>query len=204
MTNNRNIKIIERKTLFDGFHKLEDITLQHSSFSKQTSNLLPPTTREVMHCGKAALMLLYHPQKDAILLSQQFRFGVFASGYDNPWIWEAAGGMVDEKEDPKDSAIREAYEETGTTVLNTEFIGNFFTSSGCLDEEFYLYCGCINDADTSRLYGMTDEGEEINTELISVNNVFTMLEQHEIVQGMTALALYWFKDNYSRLKTTWS
>jgi ADP-ribose pyrophosphatase len=194
-------RIISRKMEFEGWHKLETIVVQPASLRHEGQ--AEPMKREVYHCGPVAAALLYLPETDQILLNEQFRVGAYVAGEPNPWLYECCAGLVDEGEEPETAMHREALEETGCHILDTEFIGKIYPSPGGSDESFYLYCGRISKAEAGH-YGLEEEGEEIKTHLVSASEAIRMLDEGRISNGATVICLHWFARHHERLRKKWS
>ena len=200
MTGAPKAKVISRKVEFEGWHRLETLVIEHASLKDNG----PPQTmsREMYYCGTCVLVLLYEPETDKILLNEQFRIGAFMAGEPNPWLYECCAGMVDEGEGPEEAVCREAIEETGSEILDLEFIGRAYPSPGGTDETHMLYCGRIAAAETGH-YGVEEEGEEIRTHLLPAAEVLRMLDAGEIINGGTLTCLHWFARNHGRLRKKW-
>jgi hypothetical protein len=65
---------------------------------------------DVVRRGTAVAILLYDPERDSVVLIQQFRLAALLAGC-SPWQVEPVGGMVDSGETPTEAAIRETGEE---------------------------------------------------------------------------------------------
>lgn len=200
MTSRPGTKVISRKLEFDGWHSLETVTVQPPSLKHD--GLAQPISREVYYCGKVAVVLLYQPETDQILLNEQFRVGSFMAGEENPWLYECCAGMVDEGEEPLEAAHREAFEETGCHILDMESIGRAYPSPGGTDELFYLYCGRIDKAEVGH-FGLEEEGEEIKTHLFSAEETLRLLDEGHITNGATVICLHWFARHRERLRKKW-
>lgn len=193
--------IVSREKVFDGFHRLEIIrvkpkSMKHDGWAEEME-------REIFTAGPYSTVVLYVPETDEILLNEQFRLGAFMARAQDPFLLECAAGMIDEGETPEEAAVRETLEETGCEVLELERIGSFYTSPGCLDEEAYVFVGRIARSDTSQIFGVEEEGEEIRTHLLKSDKVIEMLDQGLIQNGSSALALNWFARHRDRLRRQW-
>jgi ADP-ribose pyrophosphatase len=196
----QHAKILERKMLFDGYHKLEMFRVQPRSLKH--GGWAEEMEREVFFGKSIAVVLLYIPETDEILLNQQFRLGAMMAGVENPFLFECAAGAIDEGETPEAAACREAFEETGCEVLDLEPIGKSYSSPGCMAEEFHMYIGRIEKAE-SGIYGEEHEGEEIKTHLLPYKSVMKMLDDGHIANIIPALVLNWFARNHERLREKW-
>jgi ADP-ribose pyrophosphatase len=196
----QHAKILERKMLFDGYHKLEMFRVQPRSL--KNGGWAAEMEREVFFGKSIAVVLLYIPETDEILLNQQFRLGAMMAGVENPFLFECAAGAIDEGETPEAAARREAFEETGCDVLDLEFIGKSYSSPGCMAEEFFLYVGRIAKAE-SGIYGHEHEGEEIKTHLLPYKSVLKMLDDGHIANIIPAMVLNWFARHHEQLRKKW-
>lgn len=194
-------KIVSRKTVFDGYHRLEIVEAQPKSMKH--GGWADTVSREIFTAGPYSTVILYIPETDEILLSEQFRLGAFIGGADDPFLFECAAGGIDEGETPEDAAIRETLEETGCEIQELELVGSYYTSPGCLDEEAYVFVGRIEKAQTGGVFGLEEEGEEIRTHLLPSAKVFEMLDAGHIRNGSSALALYWFARNKDKIRKKW-
>lgn len=200
-TLDEKVRIVSREIVFEDFHKLERVVLQPRSL--KDGSWYREMKREVFFGSRASLVLMYCPETDEIALSEQFRTGPYFAGFEQPWLLEAAGGIIDPGETPEQTAIREAKEETGCDVLDIEFIGSFFSSPGCFTERIYLHCGRIAAQEPGEVYGKEEEGEEIKIHMFPADEVIDMLDRGDLHHGTTALCVQWFARNKDRLRKHW-
>jgi ADP-ribose pyrophosphatase len=106
------IEILSRERVFDGFLKLDRYRLRHALFR---GGLSAELVRERMERLRAASVLLYDPDEDAVVLVEQFRIGALELGR-GAWLLETVGGYVGKRESPESVARREAMEEAGREV----------------------------------------------------------------------------------------
>ena len=194
-------KILSRETVFEQYHKLEVVHVEPRSL-KDPAKWGHEMQREVFFGKTIAIILLYIPETDEVLLNQQFRVGAMLAGEKNPHMLECAAGAVDDGEKPEEAARREAFEETGCDILDLEFVGNCFSSPGCMAEKFYMYIGRIAKAETG-IYGHAHEGEEILTHIMPWSEVAGMIDRAEITNVNAALMLNWFARHRERLRRKW-
>jgi ADP-ribose pyrophosphatase len=194
-------KIVSRKTAFEGYHKLEIIEAQPKSL--RDGGWTETMRREIFTAGPYSTVVLYIPETDEILLSEQFRLGAFMAGAGDPFLFECAAGAIDPGETPHETAIRETLEETGCEIKELDFVGSFYTSPGCLNEEAYVFVGRIEKAETGAIFGLEEEGEEIRTHLLPAAKVFEMLDAGLIKNGSSALALHWFARHKDDIRNKW-
>lgn len=194
------IKVISRKVQFKGWHTLETMVVEPPSLKHE--GMAEPLSREIYLYRPVAVVLLYLPETDQILLNQQFRIGAFVAGDESPWLMECCAGVLDEGEEPEAAARREAMEETGSIIRDLEFIGKAYPSPGSSNEVYFLYCGRVDSAEAGH-YGLEEEGEEIKTHLLSAAEALRMLDSGLITNGGAVMCLNWFGRNHERLRRQW-
>lgn len=201
MSDHPHVKILSRTVEFEGWHKLESFEIEMKSLKSEA--WVAPMKREVFFSGEAAVILLYLPETDQVLLNEQFRLVPYLFGDENPWMIECCAGGVDEGETPEAAARREAVEETGCEVLDLETIGSVYPSCGGVYEKYHLFCGRIAKADHGGFFGIEHEGEEIKTHLVDAAAAIEMLDSGKIVNGGAVMCLHWFARHHDRLRQKW-
>jgi ADP-ribose pyrophosphatase len=101
------------------------------------------------------------------------------------WCWEFPAGRIDQGETPLQAAQRELQEEIGGTSSEWQAIGTYTTSSGITNERYTLYVA-------RQVHLGANQPEE--TELFTISrfsrqDALDMLDQGEITDGPTALAM---------------
>lgn len=105
---------------------------------------------------------------------------------------ELPAGIIDEGEEPIQSARRELEEETGLIAKKMEYLGEFYPSCGFTNEKIYIFVA----TDLSQGQEKKDEAEVINSvEKIQLNKCYEMLKNNELIHATQniALSLYYFK-----------
>ena len=72
----RDVKLIEKKKSFKGYFEVVLYELKHRLFKGGWGRKI---NREVFERGHAASALLYDPERDEIVLIEQFRVGAYAA-----------------------------------------------------------------------------------------------------------------------------
>src|SRR5437879_11625251 len=67
---------------------------------------------DIVRRGPAAAVVLYDPERDSVVLIEQFRVAALIGGR-SPWQIEAGAGLIDDGETPAEVARREVGEGTG-------------------------------------------------------------------------------------------
>ena len=181
-------KIINKKNLYSGFFSLNKYEIIHKKHNGEwTSNV----EREIFSGAHVSTLLPYDPIKKEIILIQQFRAGVL-SRYDENYLLEIVAGIIDEGENPEETAIRECYEETGCEVKEIRPIQSYFPAPGSSESYYHIYLGEIQAFDGERIRGLEKENEDILVKSFKVDEVRQMLKEKKIINGLTLVALQWF------------
>ena len=181
-------KIINKKNLYSGFFSLNKYEFIHEKHNGKWTSALK---REVFSGAHVSTLLPYDPIKKEIILIQQFRAGVL-SRYDESYLLEIVAGIVDEGENPEQTAIRECFEETGCEVKKIFPIQSYFPAPGSSESYYHLYLGEIQAFDGERIKGLEKENEDILVKSFKIDEVRQMLKEKKITNGLTLVALQWF------------
>jgi ADP-ribose pyrophosphatase len=195
----RKYEILDSQAAYRGFFKLHRHELRHSSFN---GGWCEPIVRERIEEIDAVSVLLYDPDRDELVLVEQFRVGLMGQ-VDPPWTLETVSGFCDtEHETPEMVARREVVEETGCTLHALTFIGAFHVSPGMSVERIHLYCGRVDARQAAGVHGLAHEGEEIRVVRMprseAVASLFTTLNSTSVL-----IALQWLEANRQRLLEQW-
>ena len=181
-------KIINKKNLYSGFFSLNKYEFIHQ---KHDGGWTDTVDREIFSGAHVATLLPYDPIKKEIILIQQFRAGVL-SRYDENYLLEIVAGIVDEGENPEQTAIRECFEETGCEVKHIHPVQSYFPAPGSSESYYHLYLGEIQAFDGERIKGLEKENEDILVKSFKIDEVRQMLKEKKIMNGLTLVALQWF------------
>lgn len=134
---------------------------------------------------KGASAILAFVDENTILLVKQYRYPI------QDYLLELPAGMLEENEDPFDSAKRELLEETGYMADNIQYLTSFYTSPGIVKETIHLYV-----ATNLHFVGQhLDEDEFINVIKMPVNEFEEKILNGQIKDGKTVLAYLYYKQN---------
>ncbi|NTJ44695.1 GDP-mannose pyrophosphatase [Agrobacterium larrymoorei] len=164
-------------------------TLKKTSFSFQRSDgTWQQQSRETYDRGNGAVILLYALATRKVVLEKQFRFPAFVNGHDDLLI-EAPAGLLDDA-DPEARIRAEVEEETGYRVRDVRQIFDAFMSPGSVTERLFFFVGEYEDRDrVSEGGGNADEGEDISTFEVGIDEAMTMIATGEIRDGKTIMLL---------------
>ena len=181
-------KIINKKNLYSGFFSLNKYEFIHKKHDGEWTDTVD---REIFSGAHVSTLLPYDPIKKEIILIQQFRAGVL-SRYDENYLYEIVAGIIDEGENPKETALRECYEETGCEVKKIHHIQSYFPAPGSSESYYHLYLGEIEAFEGERIRGLENENEDILVKSFKIEDVRKMLKEKKINNGLTLVALQWF------------
>lgn len=196
----RKVDVIDRTTAFQGYFRIDRYTVRHETFEGGMSGNI---VREVFERGRAAAALPYDPQRDEIVLLEQFRVGALAAGQ-KPWLIEVVAGIIDDGESPEEVIRREMIEEAGLEPHELESIGPVLVSPGGTSEMLHMYCARVNTQGAGGIFGLDHEGEDIRAFVHPASDVEDLLTTGRILNGTAIIALQWFLLNRDRLRSMWS
>ena len=181
-------KIIDKKNLYDGFFKMNEVTLKYRKYDGNWSNNIK---RELFGGAQVAAVLPYDPISKEIILIQQFRPGTISKDIDH-YLDEIVAGIIDEGESPEIAAKRECLEETGCEVNKLIPIQGYFPAPGSSESFYHLFLGEVKSFKGSKIQGLENENEDIFVKCFKINEVRKKMEDGKILNGLTLIALQWF------------
>ena len=187
-------KIIDKKNLYDGFFKMNEVTLKYRKYDGNWSNNIK---RELFGGAQVAAVLPYDPISKEIILIQQFRPGTISKDIDH-YLDEIVAGIIDEGESPEIAAKRECLEETGCEVKKLIPIQGYFPAPGSSESFYHLFLGEVKSFKGSKIQGLENENEDIFVKCFKINEVRKKIEDGKILNGLTLIALQWFFLNFYR------
>jgi len=187
--------IEQQRRIFDDFFKIDEILVVHEQADGTMSSA---QRRLVFERGDSIGVLLYHRERQTVVLVEQFRLPALLarrrddSATTDGWIVETVAGTIDGDETPEAVAIRETYEETGYRIGSPQLIGRFFASPGGTSERIFLYFAEIGAADrTGGGGGIGDE--DITVVEWPLAELFERIGRGAIEDPKLALAAYWLE-----------
>ncbi len=149
---------------YTGFFAVEEVDLRFRRFDGQMSE---PVERGVFLGVDCAIVLPYDPQRDRVLVVEQFRTGAYLRGDPNPWTVEPIAGRIDPGEEPEQAARREAEEEAGIALRELKCVSAAYPSPGTTTEHFFVYVGIADLPDgTAGIGGKLSEAEDIRSHVM--------------------------------------
>ena len=108
-----DVEILGEETGFARHLGVDIVRFRHRLFAGGWSG---ERVFDVVRRGAAAAVILYDPERDSVVLVEQFRVAALYAGR-SPWQVEAVAGLIDSDETPEAVARREAREEAGLDPL---------------------------------------------------------------------------------------
>ena len=183
-----DVKIESREFLFRGFIQVEKVSFRHRLFNQPDYS--PVIQRELIHRPEAAGVLLYNDQQQRFALIEQFRVGALNDS-ESAWQLEVIAGVLDGDEAPEDCIRRESLEESGCEVQQLQHLFSFYPSAGACSEFFHLYAAEVELPKMGGIFGMPDEGENIQLHLFDYSEVGTLLRNGRLRNAPVIMALQW-------------
>lgn len=187
----KQFEVLDKKAVFQGYFRVDEYRLR---FELHQGGWSEPVTREIFERGVAAATLLYDPKLDQVVLIEEFRPGVIASG-ESPWLLEIVAGIIESGEKPAEVARREALEEAGMAVSDLMPITQYWVSPGGTTETVYLFCGRVDASKAGGVFGLAEEGEDIKVSVVSSDEAFAKVRSGEIKDAPAIIALQWLELN---------
>jgi ADP-ribose pyrophosphatase len=199
---NDALEIVERKTVYHGFFRIDRYRLRHRMFDGGWSAEI---TREIFERGSAVGVLLYDPDRDCLVLVEQFRLAAQLAGFPGIQL-EIVAGIVDEGDlDTSDVARRETQEETGLAIIGEPVpMHRYLTSPGGTTETVTLFCARVDSETAGGIHGLAAEHEDIRVVVMPYATIMRRLRSGRIDNGFTLLALHWLAANRRKLLQLWA
>jgi ADP-ribose pyrophosphatase len=196
-----DIEIVDAANVFERYLRVDTFRFRHRLFSGEWSAV---RSYDVLRRGRAVAIVLYDPDRDSVVLVEQFRLPALLAG-SSPWQLEAAAGMIDTDETPEMVAIRETREETGLGLIGEPIvIQRYLPSAGGSDESVVLFCGRVDSTLAAGVHGLLEEHEDIRVAVKTLAEIEAMLDAGAIESGHTLIALYWLLRHRARLQRLWA
>jgi ADP-ribose pyrophosphatase len=192
-------QILSQETLYRGFLRIERFHLRHTLFAGGWSK---PFSRELLMRGPAAAVLLYDPDRDVLVLVEQFRMGPMAAGQP-AWMIEIAAGIVEHGLSPEETARREAMEEAGCEAQDLFHVLDYFPSPGGSDESVGLFCARVDSGPVGGIHGLAEENEDIRVMAVPAATALEWVDLGHINNAITLVALLWFARHRETLRRRW-
>ena len=201
MNRDDDVEVVEREACFRGFYQLDRLHLRHRLFAGGMGKLI---NRELFVRHDAVCVLPYDPQRDCVVLIEQFRVGALGK-IDNPWLIELVAGLIDKEgeDDPEDIAHREGEEEAGLTFSALWPITRYFPSPGGSTEFVHVFLGRCDSTHAGGLHGLDEEAEDIRVTKWAYEDALQAVRDGRISNAASIIALQWLALNRAEVRGLW-
>lgn len=196
----KDVEVIARETVFQGYFRVDRYRLRHRTFAGGWTDEM---VREVFERGHATVVLLYDPDRDQVALIEQFRPGAYAAGW-HPWVIECVAGIIEDGETPEGVARRESVEEAGCEPLDLIPIGKYLVTAGGSSETAFAFCARVDCRTIGGLHGLAHEGEDIRVDVVPAAEALAMTRDGRITNSMAVLTLQWLALEKETLRARWA
>ncbi len=180
-------RILEEEVAYHGFFDLIRIKLRHTLFQGGWSKVL---TRELFQRGNCVAVIPYDPDRDQVILIEQFRVGPLRND-DPKWMLEIVAGAVEPGETPQQVAHRETLEEAGCAILALRRITEFYTSPGGSSEKITLFYAQVDAENAGGIHGLDEEDEDIRVHVLPFHEAYAKVENGRINSAIPIIGLQW-------------
>ncbi len=196
----RAVEVLEKTTPYRGFFRMDVYRLRHRTFDGGWTQVL---SREVFERGHAVAVLPYDPERDRVILIEQFRIGAFAAGLD-AWLLETVAGIIEAGESAEEVARREAQEEAGCHITDLAPIAEVMLSPGGCSETLSIYCGRVDSRGAGGIHGLAHEGEDIRVLVLPPEEALARVMATRGANANAIIPLQWLLLNRRELRERWS
>ncbi|MDO4643378.1 MAG: NUDIX domain-containing protein [Cardiobacteriaceae bacterium] len=194
-------QIHSESNAYKGFFRIRRYEVSYESFR---GGMCETVVRECMGGGYVVSALPYDPQRQEIVLVEQFRIGATIAG-ERPWQYEIVAGFVDVDDvSPEESMQRELEEEIGTRAQHLEHLFTYLGSPGGSAGRTHLYLAEIDSSQIATYSGLEEEGEDIAVHRLSYEETLCWLFAGKLNNSNTLLALQAFLLRHPQLQKQWA
>ena len=190
-----DVELVEETVMLDGFFSVSKCRLRHRLFNGNLSSVIE---RQAVERSPSIGVLLFDPVLDAVILVEQFRIGPYLAD-DDPWLVEIVAGIAEPGETLAAVAYREVKEETNCRVKHLIPISNIYLSPGASCEKMMIYCGVVDSEGVAGVFGLDDEGEDIQVHVFPLEKAHQMVNEGKIANAPAVIAIQWLKLNHQEV-----
>lgn len=168
-------EILARSTLFTGpVWRVESMTVRTKGGSTADRYI-------VRHPGAVVIVPIMDDGRLVLIRNHRMSVGLR--------LWEFCAGTLESGEDPAACAARELREETGFRAAAWRFLGRFYTTPGVTDQQMHVFLA----RDLEFVGQSLMEDEDIQTDVKTVGEVWSMIDQGELIDAKSIVALVMYQ-----------
>ncbi len=194
------VEILEQRAVFRGHLKVDEFRLRHGLYNGGMSGEM---LREVMWRRDAVVVVPYDPQRDAVVLIEQFRTSVFYNG-EAAWMVEMVAGLIEDGETPEEVALRELQEESGLTATGRLLpITQTYSTPGFSSERFHIYCAPVDASQARGIHGVDSEHEDIRVFSLPFAEAYARWQAGGMANTPCCIGMLWLALHRKKLQQKW-
>jgi len=204
---NNDVEIISQETVAKRYFETVEYRLRHRLHDGGWSGEI---SREIFQRGSVCAVLPYDPDRDCLVLIEQFRPGAYVASMNepilsgsSPWLFEVVAGVVEPNEPPEEVAVRELKEEANCVALDIFHVMDWHASPGAINEPVALYCARVDSSNAEGIHGLDHEHEDIRVFTIDASLAREWLDGGTLSNATLIIALQWFVLNHEKLRSRW-
>ncbi len=158
-------------------------------------------TWEAVKCFDSVAVLLYHEEKNALVIVKQFRAPVFFNHNQHTHTYELCAGIIDKDVSLEQIVKEEIDEECGyeVDIKDIKKITSFYTNVGISGGHQELFYAKINESMKIHDGGGIND-EDIELMFLDPNDIEDFIFDESLAKTSGLMfSLYWFKRNKERL-----
>ena len=195
-----DLQIVRAEIGFRRFLRLDVVRFRQRLFSGAWS---AEHTYDLLRRGPAVAVLPYDPDRDRVVLIEQFRLPALYGGA-SPFQIEVVAGLVESGEPDEAVARRETREEAGIELIGELIaIQRYLPSPGDSDESVMLFCGRVDAAAAAGIHGKPEEHEDIRVLVKTMAEIEAMVDAGRIENGHSLICLQWLLRHRGRVRRMW-
>jgi ADP-ribose pyrophosphatase len=194
-----DVEVIEKTPAYAGYLRLDNYRLRHRRHDGGWTDVI---SREVIERGHAVCVLPYDPERDEVVLIEQFRVGAYAAGQ-AAWQIEIVAGIIEPGETLEEVAQRECKEEAGCDIGELVLVATILTSPGVLTETAAVYCARADARQAAGIHGVAAEHEDIRAFAVPLTEAVGWADAGRLQNSPALIALGWLARHRDELRRKW-
>lgn len=203
-----DVEVLRQETVAKRYFETTEYHLRHRKHDGEWSAEM---SREIFHRGSVSAVLPFDPDKDCVVLIEQFRPGAYFAALkepilngSSPWLTEVVAGVVEPNEPPQEVAVRELKEEANCEALDIFHVMDWHASPGAINEPVSLFCARVDSSNAHGVHGLDHEHEDIRVFAVDIPTIRDWVSSGTLTNATLIIALQWFLANHEDLRKRWA